>query len=187
VTSAGSYAPYVAPHLAPGERMLAACPSKLPQGKTFSGSRAGGAWRAVEKTLDAAAATTWLDGLLFGRAASGSWDSTAAALLLAPSTSAPYGPLLVVTDRRLLRCGLRSEPLGHWTYKGAGAKPVPDDLVRVVFEVGRDAVAGARVGSHRLRPGRLWITFTDGSWVAFAGGRSRRDCHVATAEALTRP
>jgi hypothetical protein len=186
VTSTEDYAPYVTRHLVPGERLLAACPTRLPQGRTFSGSRASGAWRAVENTLDAAAATTWLDGLLFGRAASGSWDSTAAKMLLAPSTSAPYGTLLVVTDRRLLRCGLRSEPLGHWSYRGPGAKPVPDDLVRVVFEVGRDAVAGARVGSYRLRPGRLWITFTDGSWVAFAGGRSRRDGHVAAADALTR-
>jgi hypothetical protein len=178
---------YLQAHLAPGERLLAAAPTRMPQGRTFRGSRAKGAWRAVEHALDAAAATTWLDGLLFGRAASGSWESTAAAFALARSSNAPYGVLLAVTDHRLLRCGLTSEPLGHWSYRGAGGKAVPDDLVRVVHEVDRDAVAGVRVGPHRLRPGRLWITFADGSWLAFAGGRSRRAGHDEIAAALARP
>jgi hypothetical protein len=188
VTSATTerYAPYLQTHLAPGERLLAAAPTKLPQGRTFSGSRAKGPWRAVENTLDAAAATTWLDGLLFGRAAAGSWESTAAAFALARDSDAPFGPVLVVTDRRLLRCGLTAEPLGHWTYRGPGGKAVPDDLVRLVHEVDRAAVAGARVGPHRLRPGRLRITFSDGSWLAFAGGRARRAGHEDIAAALAR-
>ena len=40
------YAPYLTRHLAAGERLLAACPTRIPQGRTFSGSRATGAWRA---------------------------------------------------------------------------------------------------------------------------------------------
>ncbi|WP_247662157.1 hypothetical protein [Micromonospora sp. U21] len=38
---------------------------------------------------------------------------------------------------------------------------------RVVWSAPRAAVAGARVGWHRLNPKRLRVAFTDGSWLAF--------------------
>jgi hypothetical protein len=173
MTTETPYTPYLAAHLEPGERLLAACASPLARGRTFSGGRATGAWGSVEQASDKVGPTSLTDWLLFGQAAGGDWDSAAARLFFASAPDAAYAGLLAVTDRRLLWCHLTAQPLDHWTYRGPGGKPVPDDLVRVVFSTGRDAVAGARVGRHRLRPGRLWITFGDGSWVAFAGGRRR--------------
>ena len=173
MTAEEPYARYLAPKLEPGERLLAASASSIAQGRTFSGGRATGAWRQVEQASDRVGPTSLVDWLLFGQAAGGDWDSIAAKLFFASAPDAPYAGLLAVTDRRLLWCHLTAQPLDHWSYRGPGGKPVPDDLVRVVFATSRQSVAGGRVGRHRLRPGRLWITFADRSWVAFVGGRKR--------------
>lgn len=178
MTSNEPYEPYLARHLQPGERLRVACRSKLPQGNVSILSKAQGSYRHVEGALDSVAPTNVFDGLVFGKAAAGARDSAAMRLYLAQTTDAPYGGLLAVTDRRLLWCGLTAPPLGHWSYRGAGGRAVPDDLVRVVAELGRAEVASARVGRHRLSSGRLWLTFTDDSWVAFAGEKA---CHDAVA------
>ena len=183
MTAEADYAPYLAPHLDDGETLRVVCVgSRRPQGRTFRARGATGAWRVLEPLGDALSPTQAIDWLLFGRAAGGDFSSVAAKLLSSEVSPTTSSGLLALTDRRLLWGGLTGRPLGHWTYQEAG-RAVPDDLVLVRFSTGRDTLAGARVGRYRLRPGRLWVHFTDGSWVAFTG-REQRECHERIAAEL---
>ena len=186
MTTEEDYAPYLAPQLEPGETLRVVCVgSRTPQGRTFRSRGGTGAWRVLEPLGDALSPTQAIDWLLFGRAAGGDFNSVAAKLLSSEVSPGTSSGLLALTDRGLLWGGLTGRPLGHWTYQEAG-RAVPEDLVLVRFRTGRDTLAGARVGRYRLRPGRLWVHFTDGSWVAFTG-REQRECHKRIAAELGPP
>ena len=177
MTAEADYAPYLGPYLDDGESLRVVCEGgRVAQGRTFRSRGGRGAWRFLEPLGDVFSPTQAFDWLLFGRAAGGYYDSTAAKLIASATGKASESHLLAITNRRLLWCGLTGRPLGHWTYQ-EGGRAVPNDLVSVLFSAERSVLAGARAGRYRLRPGRLWIYFTDGSWVAFAGGGRLAACH----------
>ena len=99
-----------------------------------------------------------------GRGAPGSYASTLQhARRPVPPATKIVNTILAVTDQRFVVCA--SGPVKIWSSQADDERAIAE--TRVVWSAPRAAVAGARVGWHRLNPKRLRVEFTDGSWLAF--------------------
>ncbi len=103
--------------------------------------------------------------LLFGRAAAGDPQSTAATLARTSDTVGRV--LLVVTARNVDLFEVLDTPV-LVDYSQPADRPAPERRLRLSWHVSRDEVAHAEVGWYRLHPARLTMRFADGSWLAFA-------------------
>ena len=195
------YADGVARLLTPGERLLAVAEARMayglappePQGadKSETSSAKGPGFLGVllnliSPTVAFSAGDRLVDLIVYGVAGRGAPGSYASQMRYSGwhRTTRERGlrlTMLAVTDQRLLLC--RTGPVKVWSDR-------EDDQavagMEMLWSAPRAAVAGARVGWHRLNPKRLRIDFTDGSWLSFTvplaePGRSLR----AIAAALT--
>ncbi|WFE50713.1 hypothetical protein [Micromonospora sp. WMMD1155] len=184
----------------PGERVLAIAKTEIAQGarpaempatdspESSGGGRGGAAsgvlLNLISPLISFSAGDRLVDRVAYGIAGRGAPGSAASALQhsrrpVSPATTTE-DTILAVTDRRLLVCA--SGPMKLWSSQADDEKAAAQ--TRVVWSAPRAAVAGARVGWHRLNPKRLRIEFTDGSWLAFVvpiaePGKPLRD--IATA------
>lgn len=153
------------PSLRSEEQLLAAAQTTVPFGYTPDPlppqRRKPGVVGALDQAYIWSAPYRWFRWLLHwpiaGRTVHGAWDSLAVRCYEAcgtPGTSV----LLGVTDQRLL---LARAP--HELGIGEVASPAP-----LLWQVERPRVTGAGVAWKRLRPGRLRLSFDDGSWIEFA-------------------
>ncbi|KOX14947.1 MULTISPECIES: hypothetical protein [Micromonospora] len=165
----------------PGERLLAVAKARIAQGALphdppveehqVSSSGGGGVSGALLNLLSPLisfpAGDRLVDRIAYGIAGRGAPGSSASTLQHSrrpvPPAITVEATILAVTDQRLLVCA--SGPLKLWSSSADDERAVAE--TRIVWSTPRAAIAGARVGWHRLNPKRLRIDFVDGSWLAF--------------------